>query len=602
MRHIILSLFVLFFSLFFGTGCQESVADPLEQADQLARQAIVILLNEDIERSYGHQVFQLAPGTVLFISPGAVEGDDEAMRSGPFTIVTIARKYNALKSEYKTVKTAGTKVRANKKNPAYPYQAKLSLTLNIILTEYSICNGFPLSVVTPAEWAGWSPGKRRSHLGDFHAKLPPKEFDYMAIAEMPGSNPSATQETKSFDIVWSKREKQWQLASHAGESPQEVKAGPPTWPAAGAAEDLRQKHFEAAGFVRHGGKYFPAADIEIVKYKEQGLEFHGGKWQDPAKIQALLKFRELLGEWNRSGAVGQLPNVLQALNQLSGTDSFDHSAELTVAALLNFVKTCEQKDDEKKLGQLLHLLNNNPQLKAVDTGKLGETILAAQEEIKQKKQRNTLEAQIKQLAAMRKNLQERRDFLELMTDFAPDRIANINIVTLKKLQSYINADKGVPLYLTLIGIVRNQPEFLNTYMEHLNDSRLVDLYQKCTRCTGGGTQSCGSCGGSGICRSCGGSGTQTIRDPSGGRKRVPCAPKCGFCLKSSACASCRGFGLVFFRDKAQKRLGDFYGEFINEVNIDIEASALAVEQLRKTVEQKKAAGVNPVAAGESQAD
>ena len=265
MRRIYTLLFTLSVA-FVLTGCGPDPSAQLEQdSAAIIRQAIVVKLNEEIANNYGNQSFLLAPGKLLLVSPGVNQAVNLAGQETfkPLEIISAARRYGATKVICNPVGLSSSRIR-KKKNNDYPYQVKLTISVDVTYEMYENFSGVPVHAVTPPDWAAWSSEKKTEFIQELYSKLAPAEFDYQKIAEESSGNSEVIRDNWSFDAVWNQSRGHWELE---GDQKLEVDAPAPTWPSARESAAALRRHFESENLVAYQGTYFSADDVELAKKK-----------------------------------------------------------------------------------------------------------------------------------------------------------------------------------------------------------------------------------------------------------------------------------------------------------------------------------------------
>ena len=574
MRNIFLTLSCLF-GILLLSGCSDDPATQLEQdSGKIVEQAIIKELNKQIEVSYGNLAFLLAPQEIMLVSSGVNQAMNDSGTDSfkPLEIITVSRKYTASKISYKVLRVNSSQVR-KRKDPNYPYQAKLTISVDIIYEEYHAFSGFPLHAVIPADWEKWNPRKQASFVQKLYSKLPPAEFDYRVIAAAPVSN--TMRDNLNVEAVWNKACEQWEI-SGTTEAETAVNAPPPSWQGTEKDENAIKQYLASQGFVAYRNRNFQPADLEIVQKLERGLIYSNGKWQDPRVLEATKAFHTALERWNKSRAFPDLALMLKELNRLSDTESFSDYAQLATAGRLGAIKTMEQRKDEKFLEQLSFTLKNNSSFAAILPEKVQEAIDEAQKHINQQKLAQ-LKGKIKGILTEQIKLQN------ILKTFAPTEITFSSFAGLNELQSYANTNESVKNYLVLLGLVHNRPDLIGN-RKVLSQQLFVDLLQDCRKCAGKGKIVCSSCKGSGVCRICGGIGRKTITtfDPHNRHRlverSVSCPRKCILCPANSTCSSCSGTGTITLKNRAKRRMIDYYDKIMTDLNEEIEKQQKVLEK------------------------
>lgn len=550
MRNIFFSLSYLF-GILLLSGCGDDSIAPLERdSGKIAKQAIIKELNKQIETSYGNQAFLLTPQKIMIVSSGvnqAVNSSGSNLFS-PLEVISVARKYNASQIAYDVVGVSSSQVR-KKKDSQYPYQAKLTISVNITYEEYRNFSGLPLRAVIPMDWVGWDSQKRESFVKELYSKLPPAEFDYKVIAETPGSNTETMRDNWNVEVVWNQNTKQWEI-SGATEAATTVNAPPPPWQ--GTAKNKN-------------------ANLELVQKLERGLIYSNGKWVELRIVQAMKTFYIALERWNRNRDFPDLTQMMKELNLLSGTEAFPNYAQLATAGVLAAIKSMEQRKDEKSLEKLSLMMKSDPTFAAISSEELQNTLNEAKKNVQQWKDKINQQKQekIKDILAEKINLQD------ILKTFAPTKITFSSFAGLNELQAYAKTNENVKNYQALLGLVYDRPGLIGN-RDILSQQLFVDLLQDCRKCHGTGKIVCSVCKGSGVCYICHGSGYKTITTfASDGRRgfveeRVPCPTKCRWCPADPTCASCSGTGKIILKRRAQGRMIDYYNKIMADLNEDIE--------------------------------
>lgn len=576
MRNIFLTLSCLF-GLLLLSGCGNDPAAQLEQdSGKIVEQAIIKELNKQIEASYGNQSFLLEPRKLMLVSSGVNQAVNSSGSDSfkPLEIIMVARKYNASKIACEVVGVSSSQVR-KKKNSNYPYQAKLTISVNITFEEYHDFSGFPLHAVIPADWGKWNPRKQAGFVRELYSKLPPAEFDYRVIAETPAANTETMRDNWNIEVVWNKAGEQWEI-SGTTETEAVVNAPPPSWQGTEKDKNAIKQYLASQGFVAYRNRNFQPADLEIVQKLEQGLIYSNGRWQDPRVLEATEAFHTALERWNKSRAFPDLALMLKELNRLSDTESFPDYAQLATAGLLGAIKTMEQRRDEKFLEQLSFTMKNNSSFAAISPEKVQEAIDEAQKHINQQKQ-----AQIK--GKIKGILTEQIELQNILKTFAPTEITFSSFAGINELQAYANTNESVKNYLVLLGLVHNRPDLIGN-RKVLSQQLFVDLLQDCRKCAGKGKIVCSSCKDSGVCQICGGSGRKTITTLAFDSRRgfvkstVSCPRKCRLCPANPTCSSCSGTGTITLKSRAKKRMIDYYDKIMTDLNEDIEKQQKELEK------------------------
>lgn len=575
MGNIFFSLSCLF-GILLLSGCGDDPITPLEQASgKIAEQAIIKELNKQIEASYGNQSFLLAPQKIMLVSSGVNQALNHSGSDSfkPLDTITVARRYNASKIAYQVVGVSSSQVR-KKKDSQYPYQAKLTISVNIIYAEYHNFSGFPLHAVIPPDWNRWNSLKQESFVGELYSKLPPAEFDYRVIAEAPSANTETMRDNWHVEVVWNKAAEQWEL-SGTTEAETVVNAPPPSWQGTTRAANAIQKHLASQGFVSYRNQNFRPADLEIIKKIERGLTYSNGKWQDPRVITATREFHAALTRWNMRRSFSDLALMMKELNRLSDTESFSDYAQLATAGVLEAIKTMEQKRDEKFLEQLSFMVKNNSSFAAISPEKIQNALDEAKNNIQQWKNKVNQQKQAQAKEKLKDILAGKINLQNILKTFAPTKITFSSFVDLNELQAYAQTNESIKNYLILLGLVYDRPGLIGD-RNVLSQQLFADLFRECKKCDGAGKIVCAYCKDSRICHICHGSGYKTITTIASGdrrgfvEKRVPCPRKCKRCLANPTCPSCSGTGKNILKSRTQRRMIDYYNKIMADLNEDIE--------------------------------
>lgn len=555
-------------------GCGPDPSSQIEQdAGEIVQQAIFAEMNQQIESSPGNQSFLLNPGQLLLVHPGvnqAVNEDGRGMESFyPMEMITIARRYSAAKLTYTTLGVQSSQIR-EKDDSEYPYQAMLTISVNVNHEEYQNFDGFPLHAVIPEEWKTWSQQKKGEFLEELYSSLPPLEFDYRVIAESSAPKSEIVRNNWKRKIVWNQSRKHWELdlARGKGKERGKLKAAFPTWKGKEESESAIRQYLDSRGFVAYNGKNCRKTDLEIVKKLQQGLILSDGKWRDSRIVRAEHKLKMALEQWNKNRNFSDLEVMLKALSNLSESETFSACSQLAANGILTSVKA----GDKKFWDELDFRMKTYAGETAILSEKVRNFIAATQRDITRIK----TEIMQKILDVMSK-LQE-----ELKT-CAPERLSQNRKTNFSTLSRYAETVQEVKTYLALIGILRNDTTLIAANAD-VSDPVLEDLYQNCPRCDGKGKEVCKKCHGSGICQECHGRGWKQIQTLDG-FQQVSCPVRCPFCPKNPICPRCQGSGKIVLQAKLQNRLSTFYTGLMKTLDENISNGRALIAQMQQMMDQ-----------------
>ncbi len=586
MRRIYTLLFTLSVA-FVLTGCGPDPSAQLEQdSAAIIRQAIVVKLNEEIANNYGNQSFLLAPGKLLLVSPGVNQAVNLAGQETfkPLEIISAARRYGATKVICNPVGLSSSRIR-KKKNNDYPYQVKLTISVDVTYEMYENFSGVPVHAVTPPDWAAWSSEKKTEFIQELYSKLAPAEFDYQKIAEESSGNSEVIRDNWSFDAVWNQSRGHWELE---GDQKLEVDAPAPTWPSARESAAALRRHFESENLVAYQGTYFSADDVELAKKLDAGLVYVNGKWMDPKIIAAAQGFSAALSAWNTNHNFSDLEKMLRELRRLADSELYATAAQLSIDGLLHSIEWMEKNENKKSLERLAGYMRENASLSAITPEKILARIETAQKNVDEKI-RVRYQATLRKVLAETTELQERcRELDALLQKFSPALLLDRDKEELNLFRPYFPLNSSLKTYLVYLAILKGNREVIREFWKSVGP-QFSGLYQTCSKCNGQGEQVCRMCNGTGVCPQCRGTGRRTIKNPDGSYSTVSCSRRCPFCPRSPVCSSCRGLGIVFTRARVQQSVAAFYEKMMTNLHNEIQFR----DEVISRIKEKIASGEGP---------